>query len=110
MAGFVAEALAEARTAVQQAIRYQETSNCAWALNAMGDAHLASGSAGASDAVEAYQKCEAIAEEQGLLPLLAKCRFGLGEAYGALGQPEIATRALASARRIRDSIGLQIAP
>lgn len=107
MAGALPEALAEARLAVQQAIRYEETSNCAWALNALGDVHMASGPEGVSDALEAYEKCEAIAEEQGLLPLLARCRFGLGKVYGALGQPDIATKALASARRICERIGLQ---
>jgi len=108
MAGALAEAPAEARLAVQQAIRYEETSNCAWALKALGDVHMAFGPDGVSDALEAYEKCEAIAEEQGLLPLLARRRFGLGEVYGSLGQPDIATKALASARRIRDSIGLQM--
>ncbi len=106
--GKLSEALAEANTGVQQAIRYEETSNSAWALKTLGDVHMAFGPEQLSDAIQAYEKCEAIAEEQGLLPLLAKCRFALGEAYESLGRSDIAMKAKASAKRIQDTIGLHL--
>jgi len=94
--GRVGEALAQVEQALAQARALQQRGWEAWALKVLGEVH-ASDPAKAEQAAQAYRQSFALATGQGMRPLAAHCRFGLGRLDASAGRRDEAMQHLAAA-------------
>jgi tetratricopeptide (TPR) repeat protein len=106
LAGRLPEALGCAERALTLARELQEPSSEAWALWLHAEI-AARRLPPEGEAVEAaYRQAQGLAEAFALRPLLARCHFGLGTAYGTLDQRQPAHRELSRAAELFRSMDM----
>jgi tetratricopeptide (TPR) repeat protein len=97
----LADRLKEAQALAERALgltrERQERGNEAYALRLLGDIAARREPAEAEQAEAHYREALALAEELGMRPLQAHCRFGLGALYAKVGRPEQACSMLSTA-------------
>jgi class 3 adenylate cyclase/tetratricopeptide (TPR) repeat protein len=101
------EALEQAEQALAQARALQQRGWEAWSLKVLGDVH-ATEPADAEQAAQAYRQSLALANEQGMRPLAAHCRFGLGRLHAAMGQGDEAMQHLAAATTLYRALDMRL--
>jgi len=94
LAGRLDEAADAASRALDRFRRQGERGHEAWALRLSGEIAARQSPSGAAEATARYQAALTLASELRMLPLAARCEFGLGRLFGQAGQPERARPAL----------------
>ena len=88
LAGCGDEAWQHARQALDLAVQQKARGNEALALHQLGVVQAHADPPDVAQAEAHYQQALALAEELGMRPLVAHCRFGLGTLYTKIGQPK----------------------
>jgi tetratricopeptide (TPR) repeat protein len=80
----------------------------AHALHLLGDIASHPDQFDAESGAAYYRQALAIAEPHGMRPLIAHCRFGLGNLYDRIGKPEQARENLAAATTLYREMGMDV--
>jgi DNA-binding winged helix-turn-helix (wHTH) protein/tetratricopeptide (TPR) repeat protein len=104
--GDAAEALVWADKAIQVTTDAKESLHYAQGLKCRGDIRLQL-SLPAQAAVEDLEEARQIAEQHGLLPLVAECELSLARAFGRLGRDRQARRLASGAAQAFRALGLE---
>ncbi len=105
LAGRIDEARRATLRAVELTALHGEPAGESWARCVLGDVELASRKADAGAAHAHYEAALAIAEEQGLVLLRARCHLGFGRIDQLAGDPTAAREHLMIAERIYRDVG-----
>ena len=98
LAGRIDEAADAATRALDRFQRQGERGHEAWTLRLLGEIAARQAPSETTEAAARYQAGLALATELGMLPLAARCEFGLGRLYARERQTERARAALTRAR------------
>ena len=105
--GDVRAAVEIAAEALALATRQGERGHAAWALRARAEAEAQSGTEALERAAQSYGEALSLGRELDMHPLVAQCRFGLGNLYARSGKHERARVELASAAESFSTLAME---